>query len=225
MYLALEPYVRRRWPWRVVAWNRLLEGRFRDPLVGRDLLVGGFGGVCAPLLEQLQALAPTALGGAAQAPANVLLPAAFSNVPGTVSVLLTSVLLAMGQFFLLFVLPVVLRREWLAAAAWVLIGTTLSASGAEGYWGAEHRALNVVFAGLGAVMLLVFLLRFGLLTLAVVYVFGVALAYVPLTADRSAWYAGTGLVYALLAGLAVYGFVLSLGGRSLFRGELLGGGS
>src|SRR5262249_24776426 len=36
-YLALEPGVRRRWPWRLVSWSRLLEGQWRDPLIGRDL--------------------------------------------------------------------------------------------------------------------------------------------------------------------------------------------
>jgi hypothetical protein len=40
LYLALEPFVRKRWPWRLVGWNRLLAGRVRDPLVARDVLVG-----------------------------------------------------------------------------------------------------------------------------------------------------------------------------------------
>src|SRR5687768_18051298 len=38
-YLAGEPFVRRRWPWQVISWNRLLAGRWRDPLVGRDVLI------------------------------------------------------------------------------------------------------------------------------------------------------------------------------------------
>jgi hypothetical protein len=37
---ALEPYLRRRWPERIISWNRLLAGEFRDPLVGRDILIG-----------------------------------------------------------------------------------------------------------------------------------------------------------------------------------------
>src|SRR5262249_34679757 len=41
IYLALEPSVRRLQPGWVIGWNRLLEGRWRDPLVGRDILVGG----------------------------------------------------------------------------------------------------------------------------------------------------------------------------------------
>jgi hypothetical protein len=39
----------------------------------------------------------------------------------------------------------------------------------------------------------------------------------PLATDLSAWYAGDRLACALtLAGLAVYGFIVSLGGQSLF---------
>jgi hypothetical protein len=30
-YVAIEPYVRRRWPHGMVSWNRLLAGRFTDP--------------------------------------------------------------------------------------------------------------------------------------------------------------------------------------------------
>ncbi len=40
LYVALEPYVRRRWPATLVSWSRLLAGGFRDPLVGRDVLIG-----------------------------------------------------------------------------------------------------------------------------------------------------------------------------------------
>jgi hypothetical protein len=39
-YLAIEPHVRRRWPAVLVGWSRLLAGQFRDPLVGRELLIG-----------------------------------------------------------------------------------------------------------------------------------------------------------------------------------------
>jgi hypothetical protein len=33
-YIALEPYLRRLWPHIIVSWVRILNGRFRDPLVG-----------------------------------------------------------------------------------------------------------------------------------------------------------------------------------------------
>jgi|HubBroStandDraft_4_1064222.scaffolds.fasta_scaffold03063_7 serine/threonine protein kinase len=43
-YMAVEPYARRVWPKLMVSWQRLLAGHFRDPLVGRDVLLGVFSG-------------------------------------------------------------------------------------------------------------------------------------------------------------------------------------
>ena len=57
-YMALEPWVRRLWPETLVSWTRLLAGRFRDPLVGRDLLIGAVFGVLTKLLCQIGILAP-----------------------------------------------------------------------------------------------------------------------------------------------------------------------
>jgi hypothetical protein len=36
----VEPYARQSWPKLMVSWQRLLNGRLRDPLVGRDVLLG-----------------------------------------------------------------------------------------------------------------------------------------------------------------------------------------
>ena len=40
LYLAVEPFVRRRWPQTIVSWSRILGGKLRDPLVGGDILIG-----------------------------------------------------------------------------------------------------------------------------------------------------------------------------------------
>ncbi|MHC5025063.1 MAG: protein kinase domain-containing protein, partial [Planctomycetota bacterium] len=40
VYLAIEPYVRRVWPRMLVGLVRLLSGRLRDPVVGREALFG-----------------------------------------------------------------------------------------------------------------------------------------------------------------------------------------
>ncbi len=40
LYIALEPYVRRNWPQTIISWTRLVSGRLRDPLVGRDIVSG-----------------------------------------------------------------------------------------------------------------------------------------------------------------------------------------
>src|SRR5262249_4891211 len=51
LYLGLEPVVRRRWPWRLTGWVRLFNGRLRDPLVGRDVLIGLAGGLLAAVVR------------------------------------------------------------------------------------------------------------------------------------------------------------------------------
>ncbi len=61
-YLALEPLVRRRWPWGQTAWNRLLAARFRSPLVGRDVLAGLVFGVSTALLPPATSLGVEAFG-------------------------------------------------------------------------------------------------------------------------------------------------------------------
>jgi len=38
-YISFEPFVRRKWPETIVSWSRVLVGGFRDPLVGRDVLI------------------------------------------------------------------------------------------------------------------------------------------------------------------------------------------
>ena len=42
-YIAVEPYVRRLWPHTLISWTRLVAGQFRDPLVGRHVLLGALG--------------------------------------------------------------------------------------------------------------------------------------------------------------------------------------
>ena len=44
-YLALEPYVRRYWPQVLISWTRIVNGQFRDRLVGRELLIGSLAGI------------------------------------------------------------------------------------------------------------------------------------------------------------------------------------
>jgi len=61
-YLALEPYVRRTWPDVLVSWVRLLEGRFHDPLVGRDVLLGLLAGSSLTILRQAWPLGSRWLG-------------------------------------------------------------------------------------------------------------------------------------------------------------------
>src|SRR4029453_6199709 len=112
-YLALEPYVRRRWPWRVISWNRVLEGRWRDPLVGRDVLIGLVWGVIAASLSQAEALLP-ALWGGGPVVLSPLPPLGFQPLVGLLRALTLALYQALLWFFLFFLCFVVVRREALA---------------------------------------------------------------------------------------------------------------
>jgi serine/threonine-protein kinase len=50
LYLAIEPQVRRLWPHLLVTWSRLVSGRWRDPLLGRDLVMGSLMGLAMTLI-------------------------------------------------------------------------------------------------------------------------------------------------------------------------------
>jgi hypothetical protein len=54
LYIALEPLMRRHSPGLLVDWSRLLAGSFRDPLVGRDLLIGCAAGIALVLLSYVR---------------------------------------------------------------------------------------------------------------------------------------------------------------------------
>jgi serine/threonine-protein kinase len=67
-YLALEPYMRKYWPDGLISWARLIGGKYRDPIVGRDVLLGAAAGVILKILWQFEFLIPKWLGSAPASP-------------------------------------------------------------------------------------------------------------------------------------------------------------
>jgi serine/threonine-protein kinase len=214
LYVALEPYVRRRWPHALIAWNRLLAGRLRDPLVGRDLLIGAIGGVAVGVLGHLSNLPAAAW----YLPYSIFvrpLDDVRYLIAGLIGELGFSVIRAMGSLCWLLLLRVVLRKQWLAIVALFLLMVTLA--GLPG----ESVPVAVAGAALAAALLIGTLLRFGLLSVASLFFFNAALSLVPLTLDTSAWYARRSFLdLGLLAALAFYGFWTSLGGKPMFGAAL-----
>jgi hypothetical protein len=118
-YLAMEPAVRRRWPWRITAWNRLLDGRLRDPMVGRDLLIGMALGAAVLLVLRVGWLTAT-WAGVSPIPLTGTGPFAL-QIPGPptplyvlLSFLTVPIFTPVLYLVLSFLLFLVLRREWLA---------------------------------------------------------------------------------------------------------------
>jgi serine/threonine-protein kinase len=224
-YLALEPALRRRWPWRLTAWSRLLAGRWRDPLVGRDLLLGALAGVTLSALSLLDATLSVWLGlpprlresiGVQLAPPLPLLHSLLA--------LNTVFFLPFLEMMFAFLMFLLLRREWLSWPAYVLLilGLNLSVAGAFGPSVGANVIHVLVLLGFFVIGTLT-LARGGLLRFAALAGTLNLLGTAPLTTDASAWYAWQGwLAAGVVLAAAGYGFVTALGGQRLFREGFFG---
>jgi serine/threonine-protein kinase len=214
LYLALEPYVRRRWPHTLIAWSRLLDGRFRDPVVARDVLVGLTGALLLHVfLTTLTVWDRDAAVG--MIAGQSLLPlSSLNRFAGWLVESLLFVEVAMGLFFLMVVARAVLRNDWLAAAILLLLVAVP---------GVLMRQPLLTFAGtiIYLATLYVLSVRVGLLALAIAGWMGHMLS-LPLTTDANAWHAGYGYVLiAIPVLLGFIAFVYAKAGRPLGRIDLL----
>jgi serine/threonine-protein kinase len=217
LYVALEPYVRRRWPGTLVSWSRLLAGGFRDPLVGRDVLAGCFLAPFTIALGRLQWFVISWLGQPPPQPGSGpqwLFLGARTIVANEALTLMYAPIFWLALLFELFLLRALLRREWAAAAAWALLFAIIAPF---------SNNLDAVVGALIFSSLAVFvMIRFGLLALVTNLMVVNILQSFPLTTQGSAWYAGISLTGILLmATISFYAFYTSLGGRPAFGGRVL----
>jgi serine/threonine-protein kinase len=227
-YIALEPEVRRTWPHTLISWSRLLAGRLRDPLVGRDVLVGVTGGLAWACLwlggvvmpDPVVALTGVTLGGPTP-PLALAIPALASSRQA-VSILLQylypAVLLAI--VWLLGTLVVFRLTHSLRVAQFVLWGTgfmvALTIQSGDQSAGIMPAAVSALVVNC--------LFRFGLLSSAIMTYVCFSLMFLPATTDPLVWYAGvSALGVAIPVGLGVYGFVVSLAGKPMFGRRVLQG--
>jgi len=221
-FIALEPSVRRLWPQTLISWKRLFAGQFRDPRVGRDLLVGVLFGVGTRLLWQINVLAPTWCG---LGPSKPFGPGhrAFDTLLGPLmggrycagevfQCLASAIRYGLYVVLLLLLLRLILRKQWLAVAAYVVFSVVVWTAGVG------HPYFSCLVATVVSAMFVFLLMRFGLVAV-VCYTFVRLLLTFPITTNLSAWYAGstTLLPVGVIVALAAYGFYLSLAGRPLIR--------
>jgi serine/threonine-protein kinase len=216
LYIALEPYVRRRWPVTLISWSRLLAGGFRDPLVGRDVLAGCLLAPFSAIVGEPVWLVFSRLGYPPPQPESGP-QSVFLGVRAIIADLSNHLIFVLffwlSGLFVLFLLRTLLRKEWAAAVVWVIvIATLVGGSGAGGWVGA------LLFFSLAVIVMI----RFGLLALVASDMVYEILQKFPLTTQGSAWYAGISLAGILLiAALTFYAFYTSLGGRPVFGGAVL----
>ncbi len=214
LYLALEPFARRRWPEMLISWTRALSGRWRDPLVGRDILIGAAVGAAVGLiLGPARVLLPMRLG-IPGPPPHIFDYAAPVNLGRAVAWLLSSGVLStfwvLGIVFLLILLRGVVRHGWLAGLVVTLIF-------AATFIGSPAPAVTLPLAALSMGILVAVTVRFGVLPAIVVETCRRILGYSIYSSDPSSWtfYAGMIAVSGTLA-LAWWATRTSLAGRPLF---------
>jgi hypothetical protein len=206
LYLAIEPYVRRSWPGTLVSWTRLLAGRGRDPVVGRDVLIGvGLGALIACDIPLARIYMPRWVGHPEAVPYAERLDSLLGlrmTAGAIVGQQVGAVAGALVFVLILVVLRLALRREWAAALALALL-LSLQNSLASGLPLGYALPLRAVIVGVPVYLSA----RLGMLPLTVCLFVADLMVGFPTPATLNHW-AAQGILLAMgtAAALAVYGF-------------------
>jgi hypothetical protein len=211
MYLTVEPFVRRAWPRMLISWNRAVRGQFRDPLIGREIVVGCIAGAVTTSVLHLQF--PVALAfGIPGLPQNPLMQPSVNSVAGVLGAPMYSfgfsIMAGFVALTLIVLFKIVLRNYWVAfALAWILMSLV----------SARPPLLAAILAFAAYTIPFYVMHRFGLFAFVTTFFFRMALVRVPLTLDPGAWYAPrSAIVLLLLLAIVIYGFRIALAGKPLF---------
>ena len=222
-YLALEPWVRRLWPHSMTTWSRVLKGRWRDPLVSRDILIAVAAAALGYAVQQLAALAAIHLGAAPSGPRRVDGPPfgfVLNNLMGNRFVMaevLGPFLHSLDILMFLFVAVVIqakLRPRWLAAfvylAFWEVVLVHPSFLAAD--W------VMVIRWTFDLILFFVLMVHFGIFAAVAAGTASLLMSSGVLTWQLTAWYGQSSLVVAaVLTGIAMAACWYSLGERPFFR--------
>ena len=218
LYFGLEPFVRRRDPHTLIGWVRLIGGKIRDPLVGRDVLIGMTYGVLLGVFESVDNVVLPLLGRLPPQPGapsmESLLGVRFT-LGSVFAYTWVYVLYSLGIFFLFFLLRLLVRKDWIAAIVIVFLGA-ITNTGGDYFW--------MTFLASAVIWLSIYLVlrRFGLLALVVGLVVQNMLVTFPMTSHLSRWYA-SGAIAGIMTIIAIAFFAAhsALAGQPLFSTKVL----
>jgi eukaryotic-like serine/threonine-protein kinase len=234
LYLGLEPFARRLWPEMLVGWTRIVGGRLRDPLIGRDALVAVAGGAALALLGFVPFLT-AAWTGRPMPPPNQTDLSPLWGLRGTLIAFLQAINNGLQNTLVNVFMYSAVRRifEWMTRTPLGGLGWTIASklrmnerasdrvfvvcsvliAAVNAYFGAPPDASRVIVAaqaGVYSLLLLLVLLRMGLFSVAMMVSVASLLQRMPMTFDSSALYvSATWMALALLASIAVAGFMLA----------------
>jgi hypothetical protein len=200
-YLGLEPYIRRFSPGSLIGWTRLLTGRWRDPQVATEVLIGVCAGLGMTLFYAVHNLIPPLLGQPEPMP---MMPADAQVMMGArmaIGRILSQLGNAMSQGMLavagVVTVLILVKRKWVAQIlsslvfVWVVI---------QGMFPAGTPILDVLI-GLGIIGLWTGVILYaGLLSTIAALATHFMLLRAPLTFDLGSWRGTPSLTYLLVLG-------------------------
>ena len=221
LYLAVEPYVRRFWPTTVVSWSRLMARKWRDPLVGRDILFGVGIGLLVHLIYQIRLVLLPRLGYpiSQDLPDLNMLLGTHIVIARVLNYVFNAAINAIFTVFALVLLKIVVRREIPAVVLAIAAGT--AALGGMIY-NTGPAWLNILSMATMVAIVILAIQRLGLLAITVAFFILFVVGGAILTFDTSRWFFADATLLALVpVALALYGFYVSRGGEPMFGGNLL----
>jgi serine/threonine-protein kinase len=209
-YLGLEPYIRRFSPDSLIGWTRLISGQWKDPHVGRDILLGISAGLVMTVFYGLHNLLPPLFDRPEPIPISfdptvtTGLRYALASIVSTIGNAVTNAMLAVVGVVALLI---VLKRPWAAgvAAVCVFVWPVI-----QGMFPPGTPLLDL---GVGTLIIAVFvavILRYGLLATIAALATHFMLLRAPLTTQFDSWRGAAGVTYTVvLAGIGVLAAWLS----------------
>ncbi len=202
-YIALEPSVRRARPELLVGWTRLLSGKWRDPMVGRDVLLGLNLGMLAAAVQCLSGWLKEWTGNP-KPPNHFLEIRMLGGLAQVIAVVFWQAIGAVWlQLSILLILALIygrLRRE--RTSALVLWGLIVLL---QVLWYARSWPVVMSVMVVTGLMILA-VARFGLIAGLAFHLAYFLMMLTPLTTELTAWYAkGTIVVAGLFLLLLVFG--------------------
>ncbi|MFZ0731711.1 MAG: serine/threonine-protein kinase [Candidatus Sulfotelmatobacter sp.] len=215
LYMAIEPWVRRVWPKTIISWTRLLAGSHRDPVVGRDILLGVALGLVWILVFQVRYIFMAHLGASPGLGGTEMMMGGRAALGAWLKQWPLSIQTTLIFFLLLLGLKALLRKQWIAALVFIAIFALPRGLASDHVW-IDLPAFVLVYA-----IAVLIVIRFGLVPLVIAIFTINMLANVPFSSDFSAWYMTTSVLALIsVAAIAGWGFYHSLGGQPLWKVEM-----
>lgn len=207
MYLALEPFVRRRQPELLATFKRLLAGRYQNPVIGRDLLIGVVIGLATRMPSVIIHMCemggtmslewPNQSFGLREGFASIFVCTFFS-------IEYSLILFVAAAFGAWIFKHRVAGNLVLCSFFWLALLSSVDPQ-------SQNSVLILALMSLAALAASTACMRFGVLTTAAMIFTHRVIGMSPITANTRAYYFGLGMIgIGAVAALAAYGWIISM---------------